>query len=105
MYEVGFFFVGSDPFQATLSMPVEAFPYLISKVVFPSVLARPVMMLGLAYLRLGSLAFTLAWPAFRIAIGPPPAKTPFSMSSITQGPLPAPRVQSVASPKYRAVMV
>ena len=73
--------------------------------VFPSVLARPVMMFGLEYLRLGSLALTLLWPALRIAIEPPPANTPFSMSSITQGPLPAPRVQSVASPKYRAVIV
>ena len=26
MYEVGFLFVGNDPFHATLSLPVEAFP-------------------------------------------------------------------------------
>jgi hypothetical protein len=73
MYEVGFVLVGSDPSHATLSVPVEAFPYLREKVFFPSVLASPVTMLGLGYLRLGSFAFTLALPAFRIAIEPPPA--------------------------------
>src|ERR1039457_1135470 len=105
MYEVGFVLVVRDQFQAMLSVPLEALPYFISNVDVPFVLASPVMMLGAAYLRLGSFALTLALPELRIAIEPPPAKTPFSMSSITQGPLPAPRVQSVAVPKYKAVMV